>query len=135
MRYNTYHSPARVLFDIINSSNPRQSLVHNTPHTNLIEHESSYILELAAPGLSKQDFVLSVQEYHLTISANVDHGSDQQLIGNKEFDFSKFSRKIRLPKDVNKEEIKASYSHGILHVTLPKLTKDEVNTSRVIEIS
>lgn len=135
MRYNTYHSPAKLLFDMINTSSPRQTIVQKKPLTNLIEHDDKYNLELAAPGLSKKDFTLSAEEYFLTIAVNLEDLSEVKKPSNREFDYSSFSKKIKLPKHIDREGIKATYKHGILNITLPKKAKAEVELSKVIEIN
>ncbi len=133
MRYHNYHTtPAKLLFDAFNGKYPNQTLVHKRVLTNMIEKDDHYALELAAPGLSKKDFVLTMEEYYITVKANLD--KEAESMKNREFDYTKFERKVRLPKHIQRDKIKAQYKNGVLVITLPKLDKTEIDESSIIEI-
>ncbi len=108
----------------------------SVPAVNIIETDDNYALEVAAPGKSKEDFKLSLDHDLLTISteAKKEETEKKDNYTRKEFSFSAFKRSFELPKTVNKEEINATYTNGILHVTLPKREEDKVKPKRLIEI-
>jgi HSP20 family protein len=95
-----------------------------TPAVNIIENESVFKLEVAAPGLAKEDFTINVEDKILTVSAEKKVGSETKegdKILRREFGFSNFKRTFTLPENVNAAEIKAVYENGVLNVHLPKV--------------
>ena len=115
-------------------------LVHtHTPAINVIETESDYKVELAAPGMSKEDFKISVDDNHLVVSMEKkeeknDGGKDAKYL-RREFSYSKYEQKLLLPENVKEDKIEAKMRHGVLHIVIPKDHKEPVPTKqRVIEI-
>ena len=109
----------------------------NTPAVNIKETADDFILEVAAPGKVKADFMLSLDHDLLTISAEEkkEEVETEDNYTRKEFSFASFKRSFKLPQTVNREEINATYENGILNVTLPKREEDKVKPKRNIEIS
>jgi HSP20 family protein len=111
--------------------------VSSLPSVNITENEQGYLLSLAAPGLTKEDFRISLDKDRLTISSEKtsEHESTEQKFTRREFNYSAFSRSFVLPKSVDKDSIKAKYENGVLMLSVPKkaeVVKEE--RSRVIEI-
>lgn len=107
------------------------------PAVNVKEDETAYSLHMAAPGLKKEDFSLSLEQNKLTISFKQDEKTDEQpgTYTRQEFGFQAFERSFRLPKNVNTDGISATYTDGILNVTLPKVEpKVEASTVKQIAI-
>lgn len=104
------------------------------PAVNIIEGKDEYKIEVAAPGLSKEDFKVEVDGNILTISSEKEEKkeSKDENVLRREFCYSSFRRSFTLPDDVNVDKIKASHNDGILTVTLPK--KEEAKTKTVKEI-
>lgn len=102
----------------------------DTPAVNVKDTETAYHVEVAAPGAKKEDFGLTLNQNVLTISFKREQNEEQTKDNyvHKEFAFRSFERSFRLPKTVNAEAIKATYTDGILTVELPKmeLPKPEV---------
>ena len=94
----------------------------NVPAVNVRENEKSYILELAVPGIDKNNLKIDMNEDVLTVSSEIKNESDDEKDGyrRREFSYSSFSRSFYIPENVNKEKIGASYKDGILSVELPK---------------
>lgn len=116
----------------------RQSEAHMMrPAVNIRETEHSFLLELAAPGLKKEDFKINLDNNVLTISAEVNREEEtkNERFTRREFSYGQFSRSFSLPKAINLEEIKADYNHGILNVTLPKREEAKVAINREIAIA
>ncbi|HOS49694.1 MAG TPA: Hsp20/alpha crystallin family protein [Bacteroidia bacterium] len=86
------------------------------------ESDTAYTLELAAPGLAKEDFKIRVEENTLTISGEKKQEQNEKTekYSRKEFSFTSFTRSFTLPENVNMEGIQANYNHGIMMVVLPK---------------
>lgn len=112
------------------------ALIRQIPAVNIKETETNYVVELAAPGLKKEDFKISLDKDLLTISAELTTESNDEQNGytRREFSYNSFKRSFTLPEKANKEEIKASYDQGILSLNIPKITQ-KTETSRFIEIS
>ncbi|MFT6338263.1 MAG: HSP20 family protein [Halioglobus sp.] len=107
-----------------------------SPSVNIIETDESFELEVAAPGLTKEDFDISIEKDHLTISADRKSykGVNTSTYKRKEYDFKKFSRKFRLPNTVDKETVTAKYNRGILKVTVDKTPEAKEKGPRTINI-
>lgn len=107
-----------------------------SPSVNIIETDESFELEVAAPGLSKENFNISIEKDHLTISGDtkIEESENNPTFKRKEYDFKKFSRKFRLPNIVDKETVKAKYNLGILRVTVDKTPEAKEKGPRTINI-
>lgn len=107
-----------------------------SPAVNISEDENGYSLELAAPGLKKEDFKIDLDKDVLTISVNHEEekAEDKKGYTRREFRYGSFKRSFVLPEVVDVEAIKGSYDNGILTVQLPK--KAEVKPAKkTIEIA
>lgn len=108
----------------------------SSPSVNVFETNADYLIEVAAPGLEKQDFEVKVEGEFLIISSEKAQRAGQETDGKylrKEFNYATFSRSFRLPDSVQADQIKASYENGVLNLTLPK-SEMEVQKYRTIEI-
>lgn len=107
---------------------------NNIPAVNVKEKDGAFEIEVAAPGLKKEDFKINLHENRLSISTKKEQSSEEKTeqYTRQEFNYSSFQRTFTLPKSVDGEKIEATYSEGILHVNLPK--KEEVKPA-VKEIS
>ena len=110
------------------------------PAINVLETEKEYKVELAAPGMTKDDFNVHIDEdNNLVISMekkteNKEEKKDGRYL-RREFSYSKFQQTMILPDNVDKEKIAASVEHGVLNIELPKLSEEEVKKpNRQIEI-
>ena len=110
------------------------------PAINVLENEHSYDLELAAPGMTKDDFKVSLDENgDLVINMEKkQENNDEKKHGHylrREFSYSKFQQTMLLPEDADREKINAQVEHGVLKVNIPKVVKFEPeHTHKVIEI-
>jgi HSP20 family protein len=107
------------------------------PAVNIKEDEKKYSLELAIPGINKNDLKIDIKEDVITISSEMKKESEENSDGykRKEFSYSAFSRSFYVPENVNKEKIEASHRDGVLYVTLPKEDEQKSKISKTIEIS
>lgn len=95
------------------------------PKVNIVEHEGQFELQLALPGMRKEDFQIDLQEDTLTIRGEQRQECDcpSEAKGEylrREFGLYSFSRSFSLPDTVDTEGVKASYTDGVLRVELPK---------------
>ncbi|MDR1129876.1 MAG: Hsp20/alpha crystallin family protein [Prevotellaceae bacterium] len=110
------------------------------PAINVIESENDYSIEVAAPGMTKDDFCIRIDEdNNLVISMEKklenSEKNESSLYLRREFSYSKFEQKMILPRNVDKEKIGARMEHGVLYVSVPKMKEEEIKKSmKVIEI-
>lgn len=106
------------------------------PAVNISETDTAFSLALAAPGKTRKDFQIELDEHILTISSdsNTEHESSHENFTRKEFSYESFQRSFRLPDTVNTQAIKASYKEGILTVELPKLKEAIPEPKKTIEV-
>ena len=92
------------------------------PALEIKEDEDNYYIEAEAPGLTKKDLEVVVEDGILTLKGEKKAGSEknQGKVHRSERYFGSFSRSFLLPENVNPEEIRAHYGEGILTITLPK---------------
>lgn len=104
-----------------------------TPAVNIRETEDLFIVEMAAPGMKKEDFVIEIKEGILMISSEHKEEKEEKKENytRKEFSYNKFSRSFSLPENVHSEKIKATYKEGLLLIELPKLEKSAPKVKKV----
>ena len=111
------------------------------PAINVVEHDNGYAVEVAAPGMTKDDFNVRLDEdgnISITMEKKSENKEENKKNGHylrREFSYSKFQQTMILPDNVDKEKISASVKDGVLTIDLPKLPKEEpVKRSKQIEI-
>lgn len=108
-----------------------------TPAVNILENKDEYRIEVAAPGLDKNDFKIDLENEVLTISAEKEekHEEGDEKYMRKEFSFTQFSRSFILPDSVAPDKITAQQKEGILTVVIPKREEAKQKPPRQISIS
>lgn len=98
------------------------------PAVNIKEDNKQFDIEFAAPGFSKADFRIDVEQNVLTVSAEKkeEKNEENKRFTRKEFSYNTFSRSFTLPQSVNADKIDAKYTDGLLHLQIPK--KEETKT-------
>ena len=96
---------------------------HTTaPAVNVLENENSYMVEVAAPGMEKKDFKISLEDEQLVISMekkeNEKKDSSHDL--RREFNYASFKQAYVLPEDVVVDKVSAKMENGVLTIVLPK---------------
>ncbi len=106
------------------------------PAVNIKEEKDKFVLEMAAPGLKKDDFKINLDNYQLTISAETkdEKKEKEDNYTRREFVYNSFSRSFTLPKTIDIEKIKADYKSGVLNILLPK-KEEEAKLTKQIKIS
>ncbi|MFW5821449.1 MAG: Hsp20/alpha crystallin family protein [Bacteroidota bacterium] len=109
---------------------------HSTPKVNVIEEKEFYELEIALPGVSKEDIAINIDKDSLTISHREKEASEEEgIYSRKEFDFSRFNRSFQLPETINIQKVDAKMENGVLKVKLPKRDEAIDKGPREIKIS
>ncbi|WGK64248.1 Hsp20/alpha crystallin family protein [Croceiramulus getboli] len=108
------------------------------PAVNIIENDDDFKVEVAAPGMSKEDFNIELDNDMLTIAVekqeNNEH-SEKDRYTRREFSYTHFKRAFSLPETVKSEDIAAKYEDGVLRITLPKREEAKVQAKRLIDVS
>ncbi|MBR0025218.1 MAG: Hsp20/alpha crystallin family protein [Muribaculaceae bacterium] len=120
---------------------PKVNSNTTAPAINVIEKKDEYDVELAAPGMTKEDFKVSLDEDHnlvVELDKKVEKTEENKETGHylrREFSYTKFHQTLLLPDDVNRDNISATVENGVLKVVLPKLQPQEMKKERtMIEI-
>lgn len=132
--------PSVSLFDDFTRDFLNWSGIYNegrsVPQVNIIDNDDNFAIQLAAPGMKKQDFHLELDNDVLTIQADVQNsGEDELIYTRKEFNYHNFKRSFHLPNTVEADQIKASYRDGILNLTIPKKEAARKKPLKTIAIS
>ncbi len=119
------------VFDsIFNDTFFNDRMVARVPAVNISETENNYHVELAAPGLKKEDFKLNLERNNLTISVaqSANHEDNQKNYSKREYSYSSFVRSFTLPESADDSQINATYNDGILRIDIAK--REEAKTVR-----
>lgn len=117
--------------------NPRRlSGTSLVPAANVKETDGGFHIELAAPGMKKDDFKIELNEDLLTIRTEKSESKEENKdrFTKREFNYTSFVRSFRMPENIVAEEIKAHYENGILTMDIPKAEKEEESKVRQIAI-
>ncbi len=119
---------------------PMRSMAVNTPAINVKENDKAFLVEIAAPGMTKDDFRVHINDREqLVITVEKKHENKEEDKSCKylrrEFNYLHFEQALQLPEHVDKTAIKAKACSGVLHIELPKLTTmPEKKPTQVIDI-
>lgn len=109
------------------------------PAINVIESDKDYTVELAAPGLRKEDFMVNINdEGNLVIKMEQKKEQKEEDKSKhylrREFSYSKYEQTLILPDDVEKDQIAAKVENGVLTIDLPKIAAAQKKPARHIDI-
>ena len=119
---------------------PMRSMAASTPAINVKENDKAFLVEIAAPGMTKEDFRVHVNDHdQLVITVEKKHENKEEDKNSKflrrEFNYMRFEQALQLPENVDKIAITAKACSGVLKIELPKLTTlPEKKPTHVIEI-
>lgn len=110
---------------------------YTMPAVNIIEGKDDFRIEVAAPGLTKGDFKINLDNHVLTISSEKEDKSEttDERYMRKEFSYCSFTRSFALPESADYEKISANHKEGILTVVIPKREEAKEKPTRQIKIS
>ncbi|MGH1437742.1 MAG: Hsp20/alpha crystallin family protein [Lewinella sp.] len=126
----------RVFDEFFNNVPARTNFSGTLPAVNVKETEDDYAIELAVPGLKKEDFKVEINEGILTIAAERKTENEEKKEGytRREFSYTNFTRRFTLPETADETNISASYTDGILALNLPKKEEAKPQPARLIEV-
>ena len=106
------------------------------PAVNIIEEDDAFRIEVAAAGLSRKDFSISLEQDILTVSADKKEKKrdKQDSYTRREFNYTNFSRSFRIDESIDQEKLQAKHADGILTIYLPKKEEAAQPGPRNIEI-
>jgi len=112
-------------------------LTRRMPSVNILEDKENYTIEVAAPGLSKDDFKIHLENNLLTIESCKEEKNEEkdERYTKREFCYYNFQRSFTLPNSIDTSKIDAKYDNGILKVYLPKKEEAKEKPARQISIN
>lgn len=128
--YSTFNE----LFDtFFKDSFVNDKLISKVPAVNISESENHFHIELAAPGLKKEDFKIAIDKDVLTISSEkkTEEKEENRRINRKEFSYTSFVRSFNLPDLIDHANIEASYVDGLLKIDIAKKEEAKVQTREI----
>lgn len=109
--------------------------VKNSPSVNITENDTQHNIIIAAPGYEKSDFTITVENDQLAISTEVEiEEKEEDTFLRREFSFTNFKRSFHLPNTIDRENISATYTEGILNITVLKKDIHNKENGRTVEI-
>ena len=119
---------------------PMRAVAATAPAINVKETEKNFTIEMAVPGMTKDDFKVHVNDKDQLVvfvekkKESNEEDKDAKFL-RREFNYTRFEQMLLLPENVDREKISAKVCSGVLHITLPKLTNIPLKEpTRVIEI-
>ncbi|MDZ7742295.1 MAG: Hsp20/alpha crystallin family protein [Bacteroidota bacterium] len=109
----------------------------NMPAVNIVEDKNEFSIEVAAPGLDKNDFNIDLDHNVLTISSEKkdEKKEDNKKFMRREFSYTSFKRSFTLPNTVKADKISATHKDGVLSISIPKKEEAKEKPPRQIKIS
>ena len=109
----------------------------SVPRVNIVETDDDFQVEMAAPGMKREDFNVELDNDTLVISSErSDTNEDKNSsYARKEFNYESFRRSFHLPNTVESDKIEAKYQDGMLRLNIPKKEESRRKPARRIEIS
>jgi len=107
------------------------------PAMNVKEHDNDFEIEFAAPGFTKKDFEVTIDDNVLNVCGEKKEEKEEKKedYTRKEFNYNSFKRSLNLPKTVNTDQdVKATYKNGILKLNLLKKEEAKGQAKKVIEV-
>ncbi|RAI91416.1 Hsp20/alpha crystallin family protein [Algoriphagus yeomjeoni] len=132
--------PTGGFFNWLDSAGIGRSNSQNTlPSVNILETDSDFKVEMAVPGMKKEDFRVELDNNTLTIQAEASTTSENHdesaSYARKEFSYQSFRRSFYLPNTVENDKIEATYQDGVLRLIIPKREEAKKKPVKTIQIS
>ena len=122
--------------EFINANWNVNSMWHSNlnPAVNIIENDKSYCLDIAAPGINKENIEVSHENKILSIEVVNNNKNSNMEYNRLEFDYNSFKRSFKLPDSIELSKIDASYLNGVLSISLPKKKEAQTQPKKLIKI-
>lgn len=125
------------LFDELFAHRPNVSNRNFMPAVNITESDTSFHLDMAIPGFTKEEVNIKIEKNLLTISGEKKEESadESKKIKRKEFHYRSFSRSFTLSDNIQSDKVEAKYENGVLNVTIPKKEIEKEKSALEIKIA
>ncbi|MEJ5962037.1 Hsp20/alpha crystallin family protein [Pedobacter immunditicola] len=137
MKYDTRNALSPGLNDIFeslfNDAFISDRMISRVPAVNISETEQGYDIELAAPGLKKEDFKISLDKNVLNISAEkkAEETEQNKKYNRREYSYTSFTRAFTLPETIDENNIEASYHDGVLAIRVARKEPAQMETREI----
>ncbi|MES2427127.1 MAG: Hsp20/alpha crystallin family protein [Bacteroidota bacterium] len=110
------------VYSLLNDSYLSEKIATRTPAVNIAETDNQFEIDLAVPGLSKEDIKINLDKNVLSVSADkkTETVDENKKFTKREYSFNSFSRSFNLPESADQSKIEADYTAGILKLTIAK---------------
>jgi HSP20 family protein len=110
------------VYSLLNDSFLNEKIATRTPAVNIAETDNQFEIDLAVPGLSKEDIKINLDKNVLSVSADkkTETVDENKKFTKREYSFNSFSRSFNLPESADQSKIEADYTAGILKLTITK---------------
>lgn len=134
--YPVYDSLANLLDEFLSQDTETLNNISTLPAVNVLEREKDYVIELAAPGMKKENFEIEIDNDQLIIEGKVngDNIEEKANYTKREFAYNNFKRVFTLPETIDGQNISAQYKDGILSITLAKKPEAQVQDKKMIKV-
>ena len=121
------------VYNLLNDSVLGEKFAIRTPAVNIAETENEFEVELAVPGLKKDDFKINLEKNVLTISAEkkAEDVNENKKFSKREYSYSSFTRSFTLPQSADQNKIEADYTDGILKLIIAKKEEAKIVTREI----
>ena len=121
------------VYNLLNDSVLSDKFAVRTPAVNIAETENEFEVELAVPGLKKEDFKINLEKNVLTVSAEkkTEEVNENKKYSKREYSYSSFTRSFTLPQSADQNKIEADYTDGILKLTIAKKEEAKIVTREI----
>ncbi|GAB2980551.1 Hsp20/alpha crystallin family protein [Mucilaginibacter puniceus] len=121
------------VYNLLNDSVLSDKFAIRTPAVNIAETENEFEVELAVPGLKKEDFKINLEKNVLTVSAEKkdEEVNENKKYSKREYSYSSFTRSFTLPQSADQNKIEADYTDGILKLTIAKKEEAKIVTREI----
>ena len=122
------------VFDsLINDSRLNDRFINKIPAVNIAETENEFHIELAVPGLKKEDFKISLDKNVLSVSAEkkVENVDESKKYSKREYSYNSFVRSFTLPESADHAKIDAQYNDGVLSLSVAKKEEAKFQTREI----
>ena len=121
------------VYNLLNDSAFGEKFSTRTPAVNIAETENEFEVELAVPGLKKEDFKINLEKNVLIVSADkkAEDVNEGKKFSKREYSFNSFTRSFTLPQSADQTKIEADYTDGILKLTIAKKEEAKIQSREI----
>ena len=114
-----------------------KSWLSEMPPVNIVDKGGEFDIELAVPGMNKEDFHVTCENGYLTIKAEKEEKKEEKdkNYTRREYNYNSFERSFSLPESVKADQVKAKYENGVLKLSLPKKEEAKAKPKMEVKIS